>query len=147
MHCSKKKRVTNCHNFFWWLTCTRLLVLCNRSSRVQVNHQKKLWQFVTPFFLPTCLLCLLRENFENSSSRFLLPCCIIENMNLKTYFETYHYRWFWDFWFGNCMGLKTSELGCFSFQIIISNHEISFKRFHKKFENWQKISLILLTES
>ena len=66
---------------------------------------------------------------------------LVKKLTLK------HYRWFWDFWFRNCMGLKTSEMGCFTFQIIISNHKISFKKFHKKFENWQKISLILLTES
>ena len=45
------------------------------------------------------------------------------------------------------MGSKTSEMGCFTFQIVISNHKVSFKKFHKQFENWQKISLILLTES
>ena len=34
---------------------------------------------------------------------------------------------FWDFWSGNCMGVKTSEMGCFTFQIIISSHKTSFK--------------------
>ena len=58
-----------------------------------------------------------------------------------------HYRGFWDIWSGNCMGVKTSEMGCFTFQIIISNHKTSFKKFQKKSEILQKISPILLTES
>ena len=31
------------------------------------------------------------------------------------------------FWSGNCMSVKTSEMGCFTFQIIISNQKTSFK--------------------
>ena len=33
------------------------------------------------------------------------------------------------------MRVKTNEMGSFTFQIIISNHKTSFKKFHKKFEN------------
>ena len=52
-----------------------------------------------------------------------------------------HYGQLWDFWPWNCMGVKTSEMGCFTFQIIISSHKTSFKKFQKKWyftENFPK---------
>ena len=39
-----------------------------------------------------------------------------------------HYRGFGDIWSGNCIGVKTSEMGCFNFPIILSNHKTSFKK-------------------
>ena len=96
-------------------------------------------------------------SFDQALRNFWLKALLLKkwHMKLKRHHDIicinktniYHYRWFWDFWFGNCKGLKNGEMGCFTFQIIISNHKTSFKKFHKKFENWQKISLILLTES
>jgi hypothetical protein len=50
------------------------------------------------------------------------------------FFMRLHNKGFWDFWSGNCMGVKTSKMGCFTFQIITSNHKTSFKEFF--FKRW-----------
>ena len=46
-----------------------------------------------------------------------------------------HYGRFRDFWSENCTGVETSKMGRFTFQIIISNHETSFKKCHRRSEN------------
>ena len=42
---------------------------------------------------------------------------------------------------------KKGKKGCFTIKIITRNYILSFKKVLKKCENWQKIFLILLTES
>ena len=54
-----------------------------------------------------------------------------------------HYGRLWVFLFKIHMHVKTVEMSCFAIKIIISSHILSFE----KFENWQKIFLILLIKS
>ena len=58
-----------------------------------------------------------------------------------------HFHRFEAFLFKINLQVKTVEMGCFAIKIIIRNHILSFKKVLKKCENWQKIFLILLTES
>ena len=52
-----------------------------------------------------------------------------------------HYGRFWNILSGNCMDVKTSQMGCFTFQIIISTNQTVFKKFNKKCEICQICAL------
>ena len=47
-----------------------------------------------------------------------------------------HYRGFWDIWPGNCMGVKTSEMGCFTLSLATIK-QVS-KSFFKKVKFYRK---------
>ena len=55
-----------------------------------------------------------------------------------------HYGWFWTFMSLYYLYAKPVEMSCFTIQIMISTHDLSFKIFRHKYENWWIFALILL---